>query len=247
MAEKIIAVVDGRNVTEAHLTHLINTIGPERMRQFQGEQGRAQLVQELINQELFYSEAIKNGYQEADDYLAEVEIVKANLLKSYGIRKFLEAVTFEPAAVQAYYNANAAQFTEPAKVRASHILVADEEKLAEVKAALEAGTDFAAVAKSHSTCPSKEKGGDLGFFGKGQMVPEFEKVAFDLAVGDVSEPVKTQFGYHVIKLLDKQAARQLPLDEVAPKIEQHLLHQAQNQAYSQKIGELRETYQVELK
>ncbi len=247
MEEKIIAVVDGRNVTEKHMAHLINTIGPERMRQFQGEQGRAQLVQELINQELFYSYALQNGYQDEAAYLDEVDVVKANLLKSYGIRKFLEEVTFEKAAVQAYYTANQAQFTEPATVRASHILVADEDKLAEVKAALDSGSEFAEVAKTYSTCPSKEKGGDLGFFGKGQMVPEFEQAAFAMAVGDVSEPVKTQFGYHIIKLADKKEARQLKLEEVADKIEQHLLHQAQNQAYTQKIAELREAYKVEMK
>ncbi len=247
METKIIAVVDGREITEKHMAHLINTIGPERMRQFQGEQGREQLVQELINQELFYSYALKNGYQDEQDYLEEVDIVKANLLKSYGIRKFLSEVTFEKTAVQAYYNANKVQFTEPETVKASHILVGDEDKLAEVQAALESGQSFADVAKQHSTCPSKENGGDLGFFGKGQMVPEFENTAFSMKVGDVSEPVKTQFGYHIIKLADKKEARELSLEEVAPRIEQHLLHQAQNQAYSNKIADLKEEFKVEMK
>ncbi len=247
MEKKIIAIVDGREITEKHLAHLINTIGPDRMRQFQGEQGREQLVQELINQELFYSYALKNGYQDEQDYQEEVEIVKANLLKSYGIRKFLSEVSFEKAAVQAYYTANKAQFTEPATVKASHILVADEEKLSAVKADLSSGKSFEEVAKAHSVCPSKENGGDLGFFGKGQMVPEFETAAFSMAVGDVSEPVKTQFGYHIIKLTDKKEARELSLAEVAPRIEQHLLHQAQNQAYTNKIADLKEEFKVEMK
>ncbi len=247
METKIIAVVDGREITEKHLAHLINTIGPERMRQFQGEKGREQLVQELINQELFYSYALKKGYQDEADYQAEVDIVKANLLKSYGIRKFLGEVTFEKAAVQAYYNENKAQFNEPAMVKASHILVNDEEKLEAVQTALDSNQSFEEVAKAHSTCPSKEKGGDLGFFGKGQMVPEFEKAAFAMEVGAVSEPVKTQFGYHIIKLTDKKEARQMDLNEVAPRIEQHLLHQAQNQAYTKKIADLKEEFKVEMK
>ncbi len=247
METKVIAIVDGREITEKHMAHLINTIGPERMRQFQGEQGRNQLIQELINQELFYSYALKNGYQDEKDYLEEVDIVKANLLKSYGIRKFLSEVTFEKSAVQAYYTANKAQFKEPEKVKASHILVADEEKLADVQGDLESGKSFEDVAKAHSTCPSKEHGGDLGFFGKGQMVPEFEKAAFSMKVGDVSEPVKTQFGYHIIKLVDKKEARELPLEEVSQSIEQHLLHQAQNQAYSSKIADLKEEFKVEMK
>ncbi|PID79689.1 MAG: peptidylprolyl isomerase [Clostridiales bacterium] len=247
MENKIIAVVDGREITEQHMAHLINTIGPERMAQFQGEQGKAQLVQELINQELFYSHALAKGYQDESDYLNEVEIVRANLLKSYAIRKFLAEVKFDQAAVEKYYEDNKAQFVEPAKVKASHILVPDEAKMAEVKAALDGGEAFEAVAKAHSTCPSKERGGDLGFFGKGQMVPEFEQVAFAMNVGDVSEPVKTQFGYHVIKLDDKKPEREMLLDEVRAQIEQHLLHQAQNQAYFDKIAELKETYKVDVK
>ncbi len=247
MENKVIAVVDGREITEQHMAHLINTIGPERMAQFQGEQGKSQLVQELINQELFYSHAMAKGYQEESDYLNEVEIVRANLLKSYAIRKFLGEVKFDQTDVEKYYAANKAQFVEPEKVKASHILVADEQKMAEVKAALDGGESFEDVAKAHSTCPSKERGGDLGFFGKGQMVPEFEQVAFEMNVGDVSEPVKTQFGYHIIKLDDKKPESELALDAVRPQIEQHLLHQAQNQAYFDKIAELKETYKVEVK
>ncbi len=247
MENKVIAVVDGREITEQHMAHLINTIGPERMNGFQGEQGKAQLVQELINQELFYSHALAQGYQDEADYLNEVEIVRANLLKSYAIRKFLGEVKFEDGDVEKYYDANKTQFVEPPKVKASHILVPDEEKLGEVKSALDGGESFEDVAKAHSTCPSKERGGDLGFFGKGQMVPEFEQAAFAMNVGDVSEPVKTQFGFHIIKLDDKKPERELPLTEVRAQIEQHLLHQAQNQAYFDKIAELKEAYKVEVK
>jgi len=89
------------------------------------------------------------------------------------------------------------------KVRASHILVKDEETAKKLKAEIEGGLDFAEVAKKNSMCPSKENGGDLGSFGKGQMVKEFEDVAFSLDVGAVSSPVKTQFGYHLIVVTEK--------------------------------------------
>lgn len=90
------------------------------------------------------------------------------------------------------------------KVRASHILVDDESKAKKLKEEIDAGADFANVAKKHSLCPSKNQGGDLGFFGKGQMVREFEDAAFSLSVGAVSEPVKTQFGYHLILVREKR-------------------------------------------
>ncbi len=90
------------------------------------------------------------------------------------------------------------------EIRASHILVDSEEEALKIKNELENGASFEALAKKYSKCPSKEVGGDLGFFGKGVMVKEFEDAAFSLDVGKISEPVKTQFGYHIIKITDKR-------------------------------------------
>lgn len=90
------------------------------------------------------------------------------------------------------------------QVRASHILVADESAAQKLKAELDNGADFAKIAKKHSMCPSGKSGGDLGFFGKGQMVREFEDAAFSLPVGVVSKPVKTEFGYHLIVVTAKR-------------------------------------------
>jgi parvulin-like peptidyl-prolyl isomerase len=90
------------------------------------------------------------------------------------------------------------------EVRASHILVDEEEKANSLKEEIDGGADFAKVAKKNSKCPSGESGGDLGFFSKGVMVKEFEEAAFSLEVGQLSEPVKTQFGYHLILVTDKK-------------------------------------------
>lgn len=89
-------------------------------------------------------------------------------------------------------------------VKASHILVGTKEEAQELKKRIDGGEDFGKLAAEHSKCPSGANGGDLGYFGKGQMVPEFEKAAFDLPAGCVSEPVQTQFGWHLIKVLDKK-------------------------------------------
>ncbi len=91
------------------------------------------------------------------------------------------------------------------QVKASHLLVATKEEAEQIKQDIESGkTTFAQAAADHSKCPSGSKGGDLGFFGKGAMVPEFEKAAFTLDAGKVSEPVKTQFGWHLIVVTDKK-------------------------------------------
>jgi parvulin-like peptidyl-prolyl isomerase len=86
------------------------------------------------------------------------------------------------------------------QVRASHILVQDETTAKDLKTKIEGGASFEAMAKEHSSCPSSQKGGDLGWFGKGQMVKPFEEAAFTTAEGKISPPVKTQFGYHLIKV-----------------------------------------------
>jgi len=90
------------------------------------------------------------------------------------------------------------------EVRASHILVKSEQEARDLKTRIEGGEDFASVAKTHSTCPSGQSGGDLGYFGKGMMVKEFEDAAFASDVNQVSEPVKTQFGYHLIKVTEQR-------------------------------------------
>lgn len=90
------------------------------------------------------------------------------------------------------------------EVRASHILVPTEQEARDLKNRIDQGEDFGAIAKQHSQCPSGQSGGDLGFFGKGMMVPEFEKAAFDSSLNQCSEPVKTQFGYHLIKVTEQR-------------------------------------------
>lgn len=90
------------------------------------------------------------------------------------------------------------------KVRAEHILVKTSAEAIQIKKAIDDGGNFEYYAKAYSICPSGQNGGDLGYFGRGQMVKEFEKAAFALPVGEVSEPVYTQFGWHLIKVLDKQ-------------------------------------------
>ena len=96
------------------------------------------------------------------------------------------------------------QVQEATEVRASHILVDTQEEIEQIQQLLKAGEDFAETAKDTSRCPSGAEGGDLGFFGRGQMVKEFEEAAFDLPVGELSKPIETQFGWHLIKVTDRK-------------------------------------------
>jgi len=148
-------------------------------------------------------------------------------------------------------------FRRPETVRASHILVGVEENAteAERKKAKEkaeallkrvkAGEDFAALAKSDSTCPSKEEGGDLGAFPRGKMVPAFEEAAFALKVGEVSGVVETQFGYHIIKLTDRQEASTDKFEDVKPKIVQFLKQEKLQKIVAEHVEALRSKAKIE--
>ena len=157
-----------------------------------------------------------------------------------------QRVTVTPADIDRYYNQNIQQFQTPEQVRASHILLktegkndADVRKLAEeVLAKVKANGDFAALAKQYSEDSTKDQGGDLGLFGRGRMVPEFETAAFAMQPGQVSDLVKSQFGYHIIKVTERKNATTTPLDQVRAQIQQQLSSQMADTQIADKAREL---------
>lgn len=171
------------------------------------------------------------------------------------VSKLLESLTkgCEPGeeAVRAFYDGNPRFFEQPEQVKASHILVkfegTNETEKAEARAKTEGllakikeGGDFAQIAKENSDCPSKEQGGDLGFFGRGQMVPEFEETAFGLATNEVSGIVQTRFGFHIIKLLERKDKSVIPFDEVKDSIAMKLESDEKNKIVGEYIESVRE-------
>ncbi|MDD2308643.1 MAG: peptidylprolyl isomerase [Desulfuromonadaceae bacterium] len=179
------------------------------------------------------------------------------------ISNFIETTFVSKAAVteaeaRAFYDKNPEKFKRDETVKASHILIgvdakasADDKKKAHEKAEklhkeLAAGADFAALAKVNSTCPSSQQGGDLGFFGKGQMVPPFEKAAFALKPGAISPVVETQFGYHIIKVTEKKAAGKADFKDVKTKIEEYLKGLKVNEALQKYLEEARKSAKIEI-
>ncbi|MBW4054030.1 MAG: peptidylprolyl isomerase [Proteobacteria bacterium] len=171
---------------------------------------------------------------------------------------FVPKVTVSDAEIRAFYDKNPDKFTQPETVKASHILIgvdakasADDKKKAREKAEklrkeLAGGADFATLAKANSTCPSSQQGGDLGYFGKGQMVPAFEKAAFALKPGEMSDVVETQFGYHIIKLTDKKPAVVTGFNDVKEKIGEYLKGQKVNEAVQQYLADARKNAKIEI-
>jgi peptidyl-prolyl cis-trans isomerase C len=168
-------------------------------------------------------------------------------------------VTVKPEAIADFYQKNPDKFQQGPRVRASHILIAVPENAdaaaktaAKTKAEgllkdIKGGKDFAALAKENSADPgSAQQGGDLGFFEPGQMVPQFDKVAFALKPGELSDVVETQYGFHIIKVVEKQGARVVPLEEVKPQIEQYLGQQNRQQETQAFVTALKARAKIEI-
>jgi peptidyl-prolyl cis-trans isomerase C len=131
-------------------------------------------------------------------------------------------------------------------VNASHILVDSEEKANEILASITAGEiSFEDAAREHSSCPSSQQGGNLGDFGRGQMVPEFDSACFEMEEGEVRGPVKTQFGYHLIRLNKKNPAEALSYNDVRAQLYEQLTREKQQAAYQSKINQLKIMYPVD--
>jgi peptidyl-prolyl cis-trans isomerase C len=180
------------------------------------------------------------------------------VISNFVEKTIVPKVTVTEADAKKFYDENADKFTKSESLKASHILIGvdpkatpEEKKTAREKAEkllkeLKAGADFAALAKGNSTCPSSQQGGDLGFFGKGQMVPAFEKAAFALKPGEISDVVETQFGYHIIKLTEKKGAEKVEFKETLPRIEDYLKNQKVGAAVNDYLVETRKNAKIEV-
>lgn len=247
MENNILAVINGKEITENDLQLAITRLPRDRQSFFNTPQGKKQLLNQIISFELFYNYGKDNGIENDENYKAQLEIAKNDLITQFAINSVLKDVNVTDEEVEKYYEANKSYFMSEEEVMASHILVATLEEAQEVAKNIKEGMEFELAAKEFSSCPSSAQGGNLGKFGRGRMVPEFEEAAFALSVGEISEPVKTQFGYHIIKVLDKFEAELKPFSEVAEIIKSQLLQERQNFKYMQFTENLKQTYKVEMK
>ena len=243
---KVLATVGSREITQADVNSLVRSLNPQSAAQFQSEEGQKQLLDELINQELFYLDALDNKMDEDENYLKELERVKVTFLKQFAIGQVLGNLKITNEEVENYFKENAAQFISPKQIQASHILVEKQEDAENIIKELNDGLSFEEAAKKYSICPSKEKDGDLGFFSKGQMVPEFEKAAFNMEHNIISKPVKSQFGYHIIKVTGEKNEKAMTLEEVKPEIEKQLLGQKQQKVYLENIEKMKKNHKIEI-
>lgn len=173
-----------------------------------------------------FAKALKDAQMTLDDLR---EFTRNRLIAERVNKKVVGKVTVTDQEAKDYYEKNKEQFKQPEQVKVSHILLKTEDEAKKVLSEIQGGLDFAEAAKKYSTDPaSKSRGGDLGLVQKGMMAPEFDQAAFALGVGEVSQPVKTQFGWHLIKVFEKKEASQKSYDEVKSSVEQMLKAQKES-------------------
>lgn len=243
MSDKVLAKVAGREITEAEFHAYLQGIPREQQAYAMNPQYREQYLDQLIALHMFAQLGEDEKLDESEEYAKILESAKRDILAQLAMRDTLKKVQVSEEELKDYYEANQKKFEKGATVSAKHILVEQEEQCKDILAQIESGAKtFEDAAQEFSTCPSKAKGGDLGEFGRGQMVKEFEDAAFAAEIGHVVGPVKTQFGYHLIKVEDKKDAETSVYEDVADTIKNIILQQKRNDVYGNKIAELKEKY-----
>ncbi|WP_169566004.1 peptidylprolyl isomerase [Sneathiella limimaris] len=220
----VVATVNGVEIREDEVREVYEGL-PAQYKQAPYQFLKAQLVEQLVSMKVVQSAALDQKYDQQAEFTDRVDDVKLQLLQEYFLQKKIEeAVTDE--AVKAEYDKTTADFQPEKEVHARHILLEEEDKAKDIITQLNEGGDFQALAKEHSTGPSGPNGGDLGYFVKGRMVPEFSEAAFAMEKGAHStEPVKTQFGWHVILVEDIRDTQPPSYEEMEGQLRQTLSSQ----------------------
>lgn len=237
----VVATINGKDVTEGDLELALQGL-EQQFAQLSPEQRRAAALSALIEIRLLAEKAEQEGLADGAEFERQMAFLRERALHSAFIEQTIAGgVTDEE--VRARYDQEITNLPAGEEVRARHIIVETEEEAQAIIEELGGGGDFEELARENSTDGAAAQGGDLGYFGQGQMVPEFEQAAFAMDVGDYSsEPVQTQFGWHVIKVEDKRQQQPPAFEQVGPQIRSVLLRER----YFQAVEEIREAADVEV-
>lgn len=219
----VVATVNGSPITEADVSAAAVDLG-NALQQYPPDTHQAVILDFLVNQKLMAAAATKEGLQDTPAFAKRMEQVRERELRDAYFEKAVRSSITENDINEAYAKVQE-QAAQRDEVHASHILVETKEAAEAIIKELAGGADFAELAKQKSIGPSGKNGGDLGFFGEGDMTPAFFTAAAALEPGQVSEPVQTEYGWHVIKVMEKRKASAPPLDTIHDQIVEFLVRQ----------------------
>ncbi len=250
--DEILAVVNGEIITINNYNKKLKRLSNYERARYRGAEGHQDFLKTIILQRIMVQKAKEMGLdkdKEAQKKIKELvqEVKERVLIESLIKAEILDKVEVTDEEAKKYYDENKTEFEEKEKAQARHILVATEEEALEIRKQLDEGTDFAELATEKSTDKhTGQKGGDLGYFERGRMIAEFEEVCFNLEIGEISDPVKTQFGYHIIKLEDKKEATMKELYEVSEEIKTKLLSGKQREEHQKWLERLEKEAKIKI-
>jgi peptidyl-prolyl cis-trans isomerase C len=237
--DKVLAKVNGSEIRQSDVTLAEDELGPS-LAQMDPATKEENVLAFLIDMKIVAKAAEEEKIADTDEFKKRSAFTRSRLLMDSLLAAKGKAATTDTEMKKVYEDASK-QISGEQEVHARHILVETEDEAKAVKAELDKGADFAELAKKKSKDPGASDGGDLGFFTKEQMVPEFSEVAFKLEPGKISDPVKSQFGWHIIKVEEKRNRKPPEFDAVKAQIETYVTRKAQ----AEYVGKLREAAKIE--
>jgi peptidyl-prolyl cis-trans isomerase C len=221
-SQEVLAVINGEPLTQLHYDQFIEQYSPQV--RSMAEQDKGRFMRELVLQELLAQEGKRQQIDQDPEVQIRLQTQMNTTIARAVVQKSVENDSgITDAKLKAHYDANKSNYKEGETITASHILVKTEPEAEALLEELKGGKDFAELAKEKSTGPSAPQGGDLGSFGRGRMVPDFEQAAFALKAGEVSQPVKTRFGWHVIKVTEHTEGKQQDFEQAKEEIRKALV------------------------
>jgi len=245
-ANTILATIGSEKITMADFKQEVNNLPPQYRQMAADPAIQKEFLDTLVTRNIIYQEGVRQKMVENPMVKKQIDefrkkLVVAAILDQEVNRKIKEV---SDAELKTYYNKNLKEFQQPRQVKARHILIKDQKQAEEIHQRLLKGEDFAILAKEFSTCPSKTRGGDLGFFTKDQMVKEFSDVAFSLKPKEISPVVKTQFGYHIIVVDEIKEGKQQSFDEIKDKLGDKIRAERKNQYFKNYVDGLKKQIKV---
>lgn len=233
----VLAEVGGTTITVDSFNKEMENLPPYLKPMTETADGKKEMLETMIIRELILQEASKDGIENTPAVKEKLDELKKRLVvEAYLKKKVEEQAKVSDEDLKKFYDQNKDKFKTGDQVKASHILLKAEKEAKDVLAQVKAGGNFEELAKKFSTDGAASKGGDLGWFSKGSMIPEFEKVAFTMKEGQISDVVKTKFGFHIIKLTGKRAAGERTFEDVKEQIKTSMLPGKQQEVF-QKLKE----------
>lgn len=264
---KVIANINGYKLTEDKFDKIVKTLPDNLKKQYSGKEGKKKLLQQLIDQKLMVQQAKKLGLDRKPEFLIQKELDEDSLLMRQYYYYLYNNYKPDDKALKDFYNSHPELFSQKEQFEAYHILVTPykdqkifntkksdakneaeaQKKLKMIQSLLKKGIPFEKVAKEYSEGPSAQRGGYLGKFPLGRMIPEFENALKNMKPGEISNPVKTRFGYHIIYLKNRIKPQLKPFDQLSQQEKNQVMQQFFRTILENKLKELREKASITIR